>query len=186
MISPSLSITLPTPIGELKIYANQARLDKATKLIAKTPEILNKAYADAANKYGKKIAVVAKECLAKGMPPRGSGVSWAPHSPNTIRVLGEHSLLYWSSQYYRSIQVLRRGKRIAVGVPPGRRKTRPDHRSSRVTVSQVAKMLEFGSEVTDKLPARPLWRYLWPAVGGKDGYKKELVVQIRKQLRKYR
>lgn len=182
---PTLSITLPTALGDLKIYANPKQLDKADKLIKKTPEILRKAYLEAATKYGNKIAVIAKACLRRGMPPRGSGVSWPPHAESTIKRLGEHTLMYWSSQYYHNIKVIKRGKNVAVGITPGRKKTRPDHVASNITISQVAKILEFGSR-DGKIPPRPLWQYLWPTVGGKEAYKKELVIQIRKQLRKYK
>ena len=182
---PSLSVTIPTAIGNLQIYANQRQLDKADKLIRETPDLLTKAYKSAALIYAERMARIAKTCLLHGMPPRGSGVSWPAHAPSTVRVLGAHSLLYWSSQYYHNIQVIRRGKYIAAGVPSGTLKTRPDgNKPSGLRLSQVAKILEFGTE-DGKIPSRPLWQYLWPSVGGKQSYKQELVQQIRKQIRKY-
>ena len=181
---PKLAITIPTSLGEIGLYANQKKLDQADKLIRETPKILTDAYTIAATKYAERIAKIARSCLAHGMPPSGSGVSWPPHAASTVKRLGEHTLLYWSSQYYHHIRIIKRGKHIAVGVPPGLRKTRPDgwKSSSPLTLSQVAKILEYGS---DKIPARPLWQYLWPAVGGQEAYRKELVQQIRKQIRKY-
>lgn len=181
---PKLALTLPTSFGDLVIYANPKQLEKADRLIHKTPKILTEAYTIAATKYAERLAKTARSCIAHGMPPKGSGVSWPPHAASTINRLGEHTLLYWSSQYYNHIRVLKRGKHIAVGVPPGLNKTRPDgwKSSSPLTLSQVAKILEFGG---GKVPPRPLWRYLWNAVGGQDNYKKELVQQIRKQIRKY-
>lgn len=181
---PKLAITIPTSLGEIGLYANPTQLAKAEKLIKETPKILTDAYTIAATKYAERIAKMARTCLSRGMPPSGSGVSWPPHAASTVKRLGEHGLLYWSSQYYHHIRVLKRGKHIAVGVPPGTRKTRPDHYRSAnpLTLSQVAKILEFGSA---KIPARPLWQYLWPTVGGQDAYRKELVQQIRKQIRKY-
>lgn len=181
---PKLALTIPTSIGDLQIYANPKQLEKADRLIQKTPKILTDAYTIAATKFAERLAKTARSCLAHGMPPRGSGVSWPPHAASTVKRLGEHTLLYWSSQYYHHIQVLKRGKHIAVGVPPGLHKTRPDgwKSSSPLTLSQVAKILEYGS---GKIPPRPLWRYLWPTVGGQDAYRRELVQQIRKQIRKY-
>lgn len=181
---PSLSITIPTQFGNLELYANKKQLEKADRFIKKTPKILTDAYTLAATKYAERLARMARSCLAHGMPPKGSGVSWPPHAESTVKRLGAHTLLNWSSQYYHHIRVLKRGKHIAVGVPTGLRKTRPDgwKSSSPLTLSQVAKILEFGS---DKIPPRPLWQYLWPAAGGQDAYKKELVQQIRKQIRKY-
>lgn len=182
---PSLQLTIPTLFGEISVYADQNKLNKADKLIKSTPKILNDAYKIAATVYAERIEKMAKYCITHGMPPRGSGVSWPPHSANTVKRLGAHTLLFWTGQYRNYITVLKRGKSVAVGVPPGMRKWKKgDANPNPLTLSQVAKILEFGT-IDGKIPARPLWRYLWPTVGGKESYKKELVQQIRKQLRKY-
>lgn len=179
-----LSVTIPTALGNIQIYADQKKLEKANKIIKETPNILTEAYYVSARKYADRIAKMARDCISRGMPPRGYGVSWPPHAESTVKRLGEHGLLYWSSQYYRHIRVLKRGKYIAVGLPSGVKKTRPDGYDPKtpLTLTKVAKILESGSE-DGKIPARPLWQYLWPAVGGDEKYKKLLAEQIRKQLR---
>lgn len=182
-MATTLQVTLPTTLGRVEIYADPTKLAKAEKLIKDTPKILTDAYTIAATKYAERIAKMARSCLKRGMPPSGSGVSWPPHAESTVKRLGQHGLLYWSSQYYHNISVVKRGKHIAAGIASGRsRKTRPDQLPTRLTLSAVARILEFGGGY---VPERPLWQYLWPAVGGREHYRMELVQQIRKQIRKY-
>lgn len=179
----SLHITLPTIVGEIDIYVNRNQQAKAERLIQKCPSILSKSYEIAGLKFANRLARIAKTCISRGMPPPGSRISWPPHSINTIKTIGSHTLLYWSSQYWRNIKPIKRGKHIAVGLPPGLIKTRPDGKSSKgKTLTQVAKMLEFGSS-SGKLPPRPLWTVLWDS-SMNDKFKKELILEIRKQIRR--
>ena len=180
----SLGITLPTAVGDLQIYVNQTQQAKATNLLKSMPQILTSSYEEAAFKFGERLAKMARSCLRNGMPPTGSGVSWPPHSESTVRQLGEHTLLYWSSQYYHSIAVRRRGRNIYVGVPSSTVKTRPDGKSSGISLSNVAKILEYGDH-TGKIPPRPLWAPLFESVGGKEKFKSELIKSIRYNVRRY-
>jgi hypothetical protein len=179
----SLQITIPTLVGDLVIYANGNQQAKAEKLIRETPNILNNAYKLAGLAFAERLAKIAKECISRGMPPPDSGVSWPPHTEKTIKAIGEHTLLYWSSQYYRNIKPLQRGKQIAVGLTQSRIKTRPDGRINKnpKTLTWVAKVLEFGSS-DGRIPPRPLWSVLWDNTMA-DKYKKQLVLEIRKQIR---
>lgn len=181
-MAQTINITLSTVLGDVKIWANPRQQKKAEELLRKTPEILHQAYLNTAKRFGDRLAKMAKTCLRKGMPPPNSGVSWPPHAASTTRRLGEHTLLYWSSQYYHAVGVYTRGRNIFVGVKSGVKKTRPDGYDSGLTLLQVAKILEFGSS---KIPARPLWIPLFESVGGKAKFKQELVKEIRKQIRKY-
>ena len=182
-MAQTINITLSTVLGDVKIWANPRQQKKAEELLRKTPDILRQAYLNTAKRFGDRLAKMAKTCLRKGMPPPNSGVSWPPHAASTTRRLGEHTLLYWSSQYYRAIGVYQRGKNIFVGVKSGTKKTRPDRSNpSGLTLLQVAKILEFGGGI---VPARPLWIPLFESVGGKAEFKQELVKEIRKQIRKY-
>ena len=181
-MAQTINITLSTVLGNVKIWANPRQQKKAEELLRKTPEILQQAYKNTAQRFGDRLAKMAKTCLRKGIPPHNSGVSWPPHAASTTRRLGEHTLLYWSSQYYHAIGVYKRGRNIFVGVNSGVKKTRPDGHTSGLTLLQVAKILEFGG---GKVPARPLWIPLFESVGGKAKFKQELVKEIRKQVRKY-
>lgn len=182
-MAQTINITFPTMLGNVNIYANPTQQRKAEQLLKKTPEILNQAYLNTANRFGERLARMAKTCLRRGMPPPNSGVSWPPHAASTTRRLGAHTLLYWSTQYYHAIGVYKRGKYVFVGVRSNTKKTRPDGSNpSGLTLTQVAKILEFGG---GKVPARPLWIPLLDSVGGKAQFKQELVKEIRKQMRKY-
>lgn len=182
---PSLGITLPTAVGDLRIYVNPTQQAKATNLLKSMPQILTSSYEEAAFRFGERLARMAKSCLRNGMPPRGSGVSWPPHAESTIKQLGEHTLLYWSSQYYHAIGVRRRGRSIYVGVPSSTIKTRPDGKSTGgISLSNVAKILEYGDH-TGKIPPRPLWIPLFESAGGKEKFKSELVKTIRNKVRRY-
>lgn len=181
---PSLGITLPTALGDLKIYVNKSQQAKATNLLKSMPDILTSSYVESANKFGERLARMARTCLSRGIPPTGSGVSWPPHSEATIKRYGQHTLLYWSSQYYHAIGVRRRGRNIYVGVPSSTIKTRPDGRKLGISLSNVAKLLEYGDD-TGKLPPRPLWAPLFQSVGGKDKFKQEIVKVIRHKIRSY-
>lgn len=178
----SVGITLPTGLGDLQIYINPPQKAKADKLLKEMPELLTQAYLLAAQRFGERLARMAKSCLAHGLPPSGSGVSWPPHTAATTKRLGAHTLLYWSTQYYHAIRVSKRGRNIYVGVPAGLKKTRPDgyKGTNRLTLVQVAKILEYGG---GNVPARPLWNPLWAVM--KDKFSNELVQEIRKQVRKY-
>ena len=181
---PSLGITLPTAVGDLKIYVNPTQQAKATNLLKNIPHIFTSSYEEAAYKFGERLSRMAKKCLRQGMPPSGSGVSWPPHSESTIKQLGAHTLLYWSSQYYRSIAVRRRGRNIYVGVPSSTIKTRPDNAKYRISLSNVAKVLEYGDH-SGRIPPRPLWAPLFKSVGGKEKFKSELIKVIRSKVRRY-
>lgn len=181
-MAQTINITMSTVLGNVKIWANPRQQRKAEELLKKTPEIFHQAYLNTAKRFGERLAKMAKTCLRKGMPPSNSGVSWPPHAASTTRRLGEHTLLYWSSQYYHAVGVYTRGRNIFVGVKSSVKKIRPDGRTSGLTLLQVAKVLEFGG---GKIPARPLWIPLFESVGGKAKFKQELVKEIRKQMRKY-
>lgn len=180
---PKIQLTIPS-LGNIEIYTDPRKIAKVNKLISETPKILTEAYLRASYLYGPKLVQAAKRCLRIGMPPHGSGVSWPPHSAKTIKRLGEHTLLNWTGQYMRNIKLVRRGRQVAVGLPPGKIKIRGDGERGRLTLTQVAKVLEYGSEARS-IPARPLWEYLWDSVGGNEPYKKVLVREIRKEIRKH-
>lgn len=181
---PSHGITLPTALGDLRIYVNKSQQAKATNLLKSMPDILTRSYEEAATKFGERLARMARTCLSRGIPPPGSGVSWPPHSAATIKRYGQHTLLYWSSQYYHAIRVRRRGKNIYVGVHSSTIKTRPDGRNLGIRLINVAKLLEYGDE-SGNLPPRPLWSPLFQSVGGKDRFKQEVIKVIKHKIRGY-
>lgn len=107
MPSKSVNITLSTPVGSLEIYVDKREQARAERLIAKTPSILTKGYAKGTEKFGNQLLRIVRRSLNTGVPPRGSGVSWPPHAPGTIKKYGDHTMLHLTGQYARSVTLVK-------------------------------------------------------------------------------
>lgn len=167
--------------GEIQIYVNRSQQLKAERLIRKVPEILTRGYTIGSRNFGTKLRNMVRKCLSTGQPPPGSGVSWPPHAVSTVKQLGEHTLLNWTGQYQRSVQIIETKRRVYVGLPITT-KIRKSGKSSGKTLNQVAIMLEYG---TEHIPPRALWNPAYRVLGGKAALKKEIRNQLRKEIRKY-
>lgn len=193
MPSKSVNITLSTPIGPLEIYVDKREQARAERLIAKTPSILTKGYANGTEKFGNQLLRIVRRSLNTGVPPRGSGVSWPPHAPGTIKKYGpgtikkygDHTLLNLTGQYARSVTLVKGKKRTFVGLPIGIKKITYTGKTSRKTLNQIAIMLEYGSR-DGNLPPRPLWAPAFKAAGGKAALQKEIRNEVRKEIREIR
>lgn len=183
MASKSVNITISTPLGDLQIYTDPKEQARAEKLISEIPSIMKNAYDRATEKFGNQLLRLVKKCLRTGIPPRGT--HWDPHSANTIKRYGEHTLLNYTGQYLRSVQIVKQKNRTYVGIPTNLKKIRKGDRTSKRTLNQVAIMLEYGSR-GDNLPPRPLWKPVFEQVGGKKVLKETLVRELRKEIRRYR
>lgn len=184
MATKSVNRTLDIPSGRLEIYVDKAQQARAEKLIQSVPSILTKSYENGTRKFGKKLLRIVKKCLSTGMPPAGSGVSWPPHAANTVKALGEHTLLNWTGQYKRSVNIYHQRNRTYVGLPNNVRKIRKKGKESKKTLNQIAILLEYGSRDSN-LPPRPLWAPAYKVAGGNKLLQKEIRNEIRKQLRKH-
>jgi hypothetical protein len=122
MASKSVNITISTPLGDLQIYTDPKEQARAERLIAETPSIMRNAYDIATEKFGNQLLRLVKKCLRTGTPPRGT--HWDPHSANTIKRYGEHTLLNYTGQYLRSVQIVKQKNRTYVGIPTNLKKTR--------------------------------------------------------------
>lgn len=183
MASKSVNITISTPLGDLQIYTDPKEQARAEKLIAETPSIMSNAYDRATEKFGNQLLRLVKKCLKGGTPPKG--VQWDPHSANTIKRYGEHTLLNYTGQYLRSVQIVKQKNRTYVGLPSNLKKVRGNGKTSKRTLNQIAIMLEYGSR-GGNLPARPLWKPAFEQVGGTKVLKKTIVSELRKEIRRYK
>lgn len=183
MPSKSVNITLSTPIGPLEIYVDKREQARAERLIAKTPSILTEGYEKGTEKFGNQLLRIVRRSLNTGVPPRGSGVSWPPHAPGTIKKYGDHTMLNLTGQYARSVTLVKGKKRTFVGLPIGIKKITYTGKTSRKTLNQIAIMLEYGSR-DGNLPPRPLWNPAFKAAGGKAALQKEIRNEIRKEIRR--
>ena len=183
MPSKSVNITLSTPVGHLEIYVDKREQARAERLIAKTPSILTKGYAKGTEKFGNQLLRIVRRSLNTGVPPRGSGVSWPPHAPGTLKKYGDHTMLNLTGQYARSVTLVKGKKRTFVGLPIGIKKITYTGKTSRKTFNQIAIMLEYGSR-DGNLPPRPLWAPAFKAAGGKAALQKEIRNEVRKEIRR--
>lgn len=184
MATKSVNRTLGIPSGRFEIYVNKAQQARAEKLIQSVPSILTKSYENGTRKFGEKLLRIVKKCLSTGMPPAGSGVSWPPHAANTVKALGEHTLLNWTGQYKRSVNIYHQRNRTYVGLPNNVKKIRKKGKESKKTLNQIAILLEYGNRDSN-LPPRPLWAPAYKVAGGNKSLQKEIRNEIRKQLRKH-
>lgn len=183
MPSKSVNVTLSTPVGSLEIYVDKREQARAERLIAKTPSILTNVYVKGTEKFGNQLLRIVRQSLNTGVPPRGSGVSWPPHAPGTLKKYGDHTMLNLTGQYARSVTLVKGNKRTFVGLPIGIKKITYTGKTSRKTLNQIAIMLEYGSR-DGNLPPRPLWAPAFKAAGGKDVLQKEIRNEIRKEIRR--
>lgn len=183
-MAKSVSKSVSTFFGDIRIYADKTQQLKAERLIKKIPSILNNGYSRGSKNFGNKLLRIIKKSLSTGVPPPGSNVSWAPHSASTIKQFGEHTLLNYTGQYKRSVKLMETKSRIYVGLPRVKKVSAKSGKNTKRTLNQVAIMLEYGSR-DGNLPARPLWAPAYKAVGGKPALKKEIRNELRKEIRKY-
>ena len=185
-----------TPFGQLHIFSDPIETKKAKDLIDKSPHILWNAYRDATERFGKIIIKEAKRCVNSGMPPKG--VHWPPLSPKYVAAMaGDDRIYYKTGQYEESIGVHKENMyysgsgafarpRYFVGLPTGVMKVPARFKSKRRPLSliRVAQILEQGAP-TRNIPARPLWKPLFDAAGGKERIKVFARNAIKRQLNKY-
>lgn len=108
-------------------------------------------------------------------------MGFAPLSPKTIDLKSKRghdlSMFMASHTYYNSIEVIRRGNTIRVGIKPWTRNP-----YSKMTVAQIAVVLEYGSQARG-IPARPLWRQTWKQFGGPSRVRSIMAWHIHKRLK---
>jgi hypothetical protein len=91
--------------------------------------------------------------------------------------------IYKENVYYQSGGLAK--TRIFVGLPLGVKKVHPKfgRRPTKLTLIQVANILEFGSGA---IPARPLWRPLYTDMKGNERINTFVKNAILRQLNKYK
>ena len=194
---------IDTPFGQLHIYSDPGQAEKADRLLRDTPKLLFKAYWDAANRYGKDIVKMAKDCVARSIPPKGT--NWPALSEQYARkrkASREGDWYYDGSFYWENIGIhrdklayaanfsgIRTGARVYIGLPTGvyhdkggigsRYNSGPP-----LTLQKIGKLLESGSG-DGKIPPRPLWGPLYKAYGSERKIKTLVTNAIKRQLNSY-
>jgi len=178
------------PIGNLHIYVDPAEQARAEKLLRETPKMLTAAFRDAAHRWGDQVVREAIKCINQDTPPKG--VSWPPLSEKYVKSHGIDNHHYLQSgQYIDSIGIYETGlyslsgakvrDRIYVGLPPAVKKTRPTGKDGKLTLQEVAKILESGTH-DESIPPRPLWAPLYKRFGGQSSIKRYVINAIKRQI----
>ena len=147
------------------------------------PEVMTTACDHASVEFLIMLRSYVRNCIKTGTPPKG--ISWPPLSERYIKDYGSHPIYYLTHQMYRSITLLRRKGKWALGLPSGVAKTIPkklrgNSKPTGLTLVAVARMLESGG---GRLPARPLWKPSYNALAGRSNLRKLLVKHLQKQIR---
>lgn len=180
MASKKTNITIPQLPGiELHLYGNWEKVQYLTDNIQKS---IQKGYDKGSSKFSKKVINKVRSALQSGRPPSGSGVHWPPLSKSyNDRVKKEypgHSIYNLTGNYLRSVGIYSYKNRTIIGLPYNHK---PSNKRSRITLIQVALVLEYGNR-KGTIPARPLWKPTLTSVGGIKQLKKEIMWGIRSQL----
>ena len=176
-------------------YVNPENIEKVSRLIKSMPEIETVAYQKACTNFGKMLAKYVRRCIMSNTPP--SGVSWPPHSEDYIKKYDVKGFWYLSGQMLRSIKLRQYQGGYYVGPNPNEKARDPVNRygrsrTSKLTLVQLARLLEGGtfagagsSRYTNDIPARPLFRPSFKAVGGTERLKKYLIANLRREVKKH-
>lgn len=180
MASNKVNITIPQlPNIELHITGEW---EKAINLTDNISDSIKIGYDRGTSKFSTLVLNIVRRSLLSGRPPSGGGVYWQPLSESYISKWNSkypgHSIYNLTGTYRRSIGIHRYKNRTLIGLPY---KSKPGNKRSRLTLVQVAIILEYGSR-DGTIPDRPLWKPSLNSVGGIKRLKKEIMHGIRSQL----
>lgn len=181
MSSNKTNITIPQlPNIELHITGDWVKVMDLTDNIGKT---ILKGYNKGSDKVSRLILNIVRRSLQSGRPP--SGTHWPPlsqvYNDKLDKKYPGHKIYNVTGLYSRSVGVYKYKNRTIIGLPYN---TKPSNSKSNISLIEVAIILEYGNKHTSisSIPARPLWKPSFKAVGGKNRLKKEIMWGIRSQL----
>lgn len=181
MASKSINITFPSlsSLGiQIKLDGKWGKLDTLASNLAPS---ISKGYEEAVKLYSKRLLRIIKKSLITGIPPEGSGVTWPPLAPSTIKRYGQHNIYNLTGLYANSVGLHEYKSRTIIGLPIQKKRSS----AGKITLNQLAILLEYGSKETEdtgSIPPRPLWRPALASVGGKKQLKADIMKNIRSKL----
>lgn len=178
MASKKTNITIPQiPNIEIRLEGDW---QKAMYLTDNIQYSIKKGYDKGSSYFSKLVLNKVRNAIKSGRPPSGSGVKWQPLSDSYKKrrdsELPGHSIYFLTGLYLRSIGIYNYKSRTIIGLPYIHK---PSNEKSRLTLIQVAIILEYGN---DSIPSRPLWKPSLKSAGGINRLKKEIMHSIRSQL----
>jgi len=178
MASNKVNINIPTPNIDIELVGDW---DKAIELPELVVRAMAEGYDKAIRECSRDLIKIVKNAISTGLPPGGSGVRWAPLSPNTIKTHGVHNIYNLTGFYERSIGVHTYKNRVLVGIPLNIRTP------GGLTINQLAILLEHGSTNSGGggIPPRPLWAPAMKSYGGTDKIKKVVLKHLKKSIKEH-
>lgn len=191
-----ININLPNPDKLIQIHTTGQWEQVIAGMEAAGQEVL-KGYDEGVREYGELVIKLVRDAIRSGSPPGGG--HWEPLSEHYQKKTRKHTPYDLTGQYYASVGVYSNRKRTWVGMPYN---TRYRGQDTRLTLNQIAKILEFGrgggagsnyiegdgeeddamDAATSYMPARPLWRPAFITAGGQAGIRAILLKNIRRRL----
>ena len=170
------------------VYIDPVKSKKAAKLINDMPDIEIRAYKKACTNFGKMLSRYIRKCISTHTPP--NGVNWEPLSPDYIKNYDTKGFWELSGQMLRSIRLRQYQTSYYVGPAPEEKAIDPVNRygrarASKLTLIQLARILENPGPNSEYLVARPLFKPSFKAVGGTSRLKKYLIANLRRELKPY-
>lgn len=137
-------------------------------------------------KAKKSAAEKLKAAIRKNIRENGGSLGWPPLSTKyqawkSRKGYDANRMLRMTGLYYRSINVWRKGLNYYVGVQRG---IRNPASGGNITVGQIAKILEYGSDHVG-IPARPLWGPTYKQFGGSARIRGLMVWHLRNEIYKH-
>lgn len=175
-----VSIGIPRGIGdiEIRLEGNWRLVDQFMEELASN---IQSGYDIAVSKFSKKLMGIIKKSMITGTPPQGGGVYWEPLASSTIKKYGNHPIYYLTGLYCRSIGIYKYRGKTLIGLPRNFKKAS----NQKITLNQLAILLEYGSKGGGNIPPRPLWRPAVKSVGGIVELRKSALTEIRRKFLKY-
>lgn len=179
-----ISINIPMP----QVFINKSQLARAEYLLKNMPNTMRQAYDRGCLAFATRVLRIIKRAMATGMPPPGSGVSWAPLKEKTLKMYekwgysGAHPW-YVIPEMHRLVTTYRNSRGdYYVGFKRNVRATNPNSKStsSRPTLSHLSHILEMDG---DMHTGRPLWDPAFKSAGGKAKLGELVVKELRAQVR---
>lgn len=174
-----VNVTIPKVsdlVLQVKLNGEWTQVESAISHLG--PDI-QRGYDVAVSKYAKKLLSIVKTSLTLGIPPVGGGVTWQPLSEATIKRWGQHPIYNLTGLYSRSVGLYQYKSRTLIGLPISAKRAS----QKKLTLNQLAKILEFGSN-DGRIPARPVWSPSVKAAGGNTKLKQLILTSTLSELLK--
>lgn len=176
-MATNVTRVIPNIVPEVELYGDW---DKVKHLLGGLDEAIAIGVDKGQLSVAKKILAIVR----KNIRENGGSLGWPPVSYKyerwkTKKGYDPKNLLFLGGTYYRSIIIWNARGRYYVGVKRG---TRNPISKGKLTVGQIANVLERGSEKR-KIPPRPLWAPSFKQFGGTKRIKEIIIWHVGNEIR---